>query len=750
MAGLSGAIFLAHYLLPATWLNWAALALAVLFPLCWLLPQKAKGRTRLLFAGAAVGFLCYAFAVQTCLTPLQNLPADEITVFARVTEYPIHFDYSTGVTVRITEPGLDRLQARVYAYDHSCDDLRPGDEITFAVKLRPATTRFGEETDTYLSRGIGLLGTVKSPPERTGTWRFTWLYFPKTLAHRLQALVETLFPADVSAFAQALMLGEKRALYAENLDIPLKNAGIMHLAAVSGLHLGFLLMVLQLPFGRRRGWSLLVLPLIAVFVVMAGCTPSVLRAAFMFTLLLLAPILGRENDMPTTLLTALGVLLLFNPFSAGSVSLQLSFGSMAGMCLFMPPIGQWLWARLPAWKNMGKARQTVLRYFTATFSGTIGSMAFALPLSALHFGTLQLAAPITNLLVMWLMPFVFPACFAAALLGFVSMPVGGMAAWLVAWPLRYVLLCARAAASIPGLLYSAQNPLVVLWLVFAYVLFGLTWRLSPRREYRPLLPVCCCVMALCAVTMCTRLNADRDARVTAIDVGQGQCLYFRDGNASLMVDCGGNHTVTNAGDLAAQTLLAEGRNSLDALILTHPHEDHVNGAERLLRQIRVGTLLLPAAADPETDPVRSILQTAEERGTEVIRLESDTELDLDALHASLYVALGRGYEDGCLMLRVSDGDFDTLITGDVTTAVEQMLTAEENLTGTELLIAGHHGSKHATGDVLLNELGATGAIISCGENSYGHPTPEAMARLSEHGIKIYRTDTLGSVTIRME
>ena len=235
MAGLSGAIFLAHYLLPATWLYWAILSMCVLFPLCWLMPREPKRRARLLTAGAALGFLCYALAVQTCLVPLQTLSTDEITVSARVTDYPVQFDYSTGVTVRITEPGLDRLQARVYAYDHSCDELRPGDEITFTVKLRPATTRYGEETDTYLARGIGLLGTVKSPPERTGVWRWRWIYFPKAISHRLQSLAETLFPADVSAFAEALMLGEKRALYAENLDIPLKNAGIMHLAAVSGV-----------------------------------------------------------------------------------------------------------------------------------------------------------------------------------------------------------------------------------------------------------------------------------------------------------------------------------------------------------------------------------------------------------------------------------------------------------------------------------------------------------------------------------
>ncbi len=750
MAGLSVAIFLAHYLIPASFLRWAALAMLVLFPLCWLLPLQPRRRARLLIAGAAVGLLCYGFAVHTCVAPLSALPEDACTVSARVTEYPVRYDYSTGITLRLEDPKLTRLLVQAYSYDDSCDNLRPGDLIRVTLKLRPATTRFGEETDTYLSRGIGALGTVTDKPERIGHWNGSWIYFPKHLAHWLRQMTAKIFPADVSAFAEALMLGEKRALYAENLDIPLKNAGIMHIAAVSGLHIGFLFTILRLQFGRHRMWSLLALPLMGIFAVMAGCTPSVLRSVLMFSLLLLAPVLGRENDIPTTLLTALGVLLLINPFSVGSVSLQLSFASMAGLCLLMPGISEWFRARLPARKSLPKPIAKLLSYFVTTISATLSAMVFTLPLSAIHFGTLQLAAPLTNLLVMWLLPWVFLACFAAVLLGLIWLPLGMIAAGVTAWPIRLVLLCAKAIAGIPGLLYSVQNPLIAAWMIFLYLLFLLTWLASPRGGYRPVLPVCVGVMTLCLVTMLTRFGADGSARATAIDVGQGQCLLFRDGNASVMVDCGGNHTVTNAGDLAAQTLLAEGRTSLDALILTHPHQDHVNGAERLLLQIRVDTLILPAAADAESDPIRSIIGTAEARGTEVIRLETDTDLTLDPLRVSLFVGLGAGYEDGCMMLRLSDGDFDALITGDVTTEVEQMLAASYDLTGTELYIAGHHGSRHASGDVLLDELGATGAIISCGYNSYGHPTPEAMARMSEHGIKIYRTDQLGSVTVRME
>jgi competence protein ComEC len=102
------------------------------------------------------------------------------------------------------------------------------------------------------------------------------------------------------------------------------------------------------------------------------------------------------------------------------------------------------------------------------------------------------------------------------------------------------------------------------------------------------------------------------------------------------------------------------------------------------------------------------------------------------------------------MLRISRGGFDTMITGDVPIETETVLAADYDLADTELFIAGHHGSKHASGDALLDALGAETAVISCGYNTYGHPTQETLDRLKAHGMEIRRTDEDGSVTIRME
>lgn len=429
--GFSAAIFLAHFLLPARWVLPGALAAVVLALVTLLLPGQTRRRVMVALLSAAIGFGWYAAATAMRLTPAQNVSGDVQTVTARVTEYPVAYERSYGLTVVLTSPNVPDCKARLYVSDAGAADLHPGDEITADVKLRPSTLRYGEETDSYISKGIYLIGSVQDKTlERTGVWSRSWLYWPKTVAQSLKASAQAAFPADVLPFAQALMLGDKSALYAQDLDIPLSTTGIMHTVAVSGLHLAFLLGFLRLFTGNRRTTAIIGLPLMVVFVVMAGCSPSVLRAAFMTALLLFAPLLGRENDPPTSLLTALAILLAANPFAAASISLQLSFASMAGLFCVSGALHRALDARLlPTDTKLSRPRRKIRAFFSATTASSVGAMVFTMPLTALHFGNISLIAPVTNLLILWLLPAAFIGCYLAALLGLVW-AWGGMAAAL--------------------------------------------------------------------------------------------------------------------------------------------------------------------------------------------------------------------------------------------------------------------------------------------------------------------------------
>lgn len=125
------------------------------------------------------------------------------------------------------------------------------------------------------------------------------------------------------------------------------------------------------------------------------------------------------------------------------------------------------------------------------------------------------------------------------------------------------------------------------------------------------------MLALCAVLTVNAVQLQRTSTVTALDVSQGQSIVFSSGRSCAVVDCGGRSTAEDPGDLAARKLLAQGHRSLDLLVLTHPHDDHVNGVLRLMHWLPVRTLVIPAAADITQAPLSDILALAEANHTTV-------------------------------------------------------------------------------------------------------------------------------------
>ena len=487
-----------------------------------------------------------------------------------------------------------------------------------------------------------------------------------------------------------------------------------------------------------------------VFVVMAGCSPSVLRAAFMTALLLFAPLLGRENDPPTSLLTALAILLAANPFAAASISLQLSFASMAGLFCVSGALHRALDARLlPTDTKLSRPRRKIRAFFSATTASSVGAMVFTVPLTALHFGNVSLIAPVTNLLILWLLPAAFIGCYLAALLGLVW-AWGGMAlAWVTAWPLRYILAVAKLLSKLPGAVLFTGNRVVVWWLVLVYAMFGAAWLISRRRKVRYWIPAACSVLALCAALAVNAVQLQHTSTVTALDVSQGQSIVFSSGRACAVVDCGGRFTAEDPGDLAARKLLAQGHRSLDLLVLTHPHDDHANGVLRLMHWLPVRTLIIPAAADTTKAPLSDILALAEENHTAVVRVDAERTLTAGGISVHLYPEPCAGQEDGSMIVLTSIGTYDTLVPGDVDTTAEVKFLSSCTYPSIELLLVGHHGSKRSTSDAWLDAIEPEAAIISVGYNNYGHPTAETLERLQAHNIPIYRTDQMGDITVHL-
>lgn len=294
-----------------------------------------------------------------------------------------------------------------------------------------------------------------------------------------------------------------------------------------------------------------------------------------------------------------------------------------------------------------------------------------------------------------------------------------------------------------------SNPMFALWLAAAYALFITAWLRSRKTgSFRIITPLCLSLILLWGSGIAVRLAWSDELAVTVLDVGQGESVLLTSGEKAVMVDCGGSYMTRDAGEAAVKAMRGQQRRHLDALILSHLHADHVNGAARVLSQLDVDTLYLPAQTD-EDGYLPEILRTAREAGTAVEYVTENLRLVAGEMELTVWAPMLRGEEnENCLIVMAQQGDFETLITGDSLTPAEMLLSARYPLPDAEVLVVGHHGSDTSTCRELIESIQPDLAIISVGYNNYGHPSPRVIERLEGYGIRVLRTDLEGNITVK--
>ena len=712
-----------------------ALALGVM--LCLTLRFTRLRLVVFLLVGAILGFGFQAGFDGLYLTTVRQ--ADEMTLDVSIyaTDYSYETDYGCAVMGRVE---LNGKQYKVLTYLPENTTLSPGDWVNGSFRL--GSTLPDGSRDSQINRGDAVFLKAYETGEVTVyAAQHVPLWAQPARIHRyISDLLRDLFPEDVFAFAQALLLGDTDDLsYA--VDTDLKVSGIRHVAAVSGLHVTILFSLVYVLTGRRK-WlaALLGFPVLVLFALVAGFSPSIVRACVMLGLMILAILLNRAYDGPSALSFAVLILLLINPWSITDVSFQLSVCSLTGILLLGEPMRKYMMDP----KRLGRFRGMVgkcMGIFSSAVSVSIGAAIFTAPISAYYFGMVSLLSVLTNLLALWVVSFVFYGILLVCLVAMIHAPLAAGIAWFVAWPIRCVLAVAHLVAQVPFAAVYTTSIYIVIWLVFSYILLAV-FLLMKHKE-----PALLAVLSL--LTLCIALYAswmeplEDDCRVTVLDVGQGQCILLQSEGKNFLVDCGGSHDISAANEAAA-LLLSQGISRLDGLIITHYDVDHAGGAVYLLQRVDADCLYLPNCADVDgtADALYAYPGQIYTVSDDAIITFGDTKITLIPSQSQL-----SSNESGLCVLYQTQ-NCDILITGDRTAAGERELIAHMQLPQLEVLIVGHHGSKYSTSLELLQQTMPQYAIISVGDNRYGHPTQEVLDRLEDFGCIVYRTDENGTVIFR--
>lgn len=743
----SAAIFAANYIFSRDTALYAALICALAGAAVLGVRLKSLKGIVISFFAAAIGFAVFALHYDLTVSKAHDLAGRERVCTFSLLESPQKHEGYTSVDARLQIEGYPDLKCRLFTSGDELDLLNGGDRIETEIKLSAADIRYGVHTNRYNAKDIYLTGTVNHEIIRKGR-SISFASLSSTAAEKIAKRMDEVFDQTAAPFIKALLIGEKSDLYDDDaLYVLLSRAGLMHVAAVSGMHVSFLIAFLRFLFGKGKRSALVCILLAWAFVAVSGMTPSAVRAAFMQTMLLLAPLFNRENDPITSLSAALAMLLLINPFAAVNISLQLSFSAMLGIVLFFERIQETLMRPL----GDGRAAQ-ILRAPIGIISCTLSVMTFSLPITALYFGYVSVLSPLTNLLCLWAVPICFIGSFAAGIFAWVPF-LGKVLVLIVTALVRYLVAVCRFIAALGFSVVYLPKWIIVLWSIVFFLTLAAVFLFKLKPRYKLFIPITVAVAGLFLPQTILR-NYYRSARetVTAVDVGQGQCISVVCGDNAVVIDCGStSYAEYDAGDCAAAYLKSCGVDRIDAVVFTHLHEDHANGYKRLSNLMEIGTVVIPAEMDNTDSLLWEILFCAQSHGTDVEFVSRNRIERYGDIKMLLFETDTEGDQnERCMPLIISVDDYDVLITGDAPASKEKELAALGDLSGIDALVVGHHGSKSSSCEEYLSAMAGGKAIISVGKNNYGMPATEVLERLKSFGYTVFRTDMDGNVEIRID
>ena len=741
----SAGVFLAA-LLP--WNGWQLYAAGgiLLLALAWLFAarkQKYFRRGLLILLPLAVSLAYFAGYDHLVRQPIEDRCGAASDFAATVCDWPQATERGARVTVELE--GYHRARAVLYG-EAELLAARPGDTVTGTAQWQSAVHFNSDDVTHFNARGVYALLYGREDVRLSAGDGDALRWLPQRAGKAFREKVAAIWDDPrVSGFLTAELTGDKSAM--DDGDyLAMQETGLAHLFAVSGLHCAFLVTLLALLISRRqRLLCAVTIPLLLFYMVMVGMSPSVVRACIMQIFLLIAPLFRRGSDPLTSLAAALLVILLCNPFAAASVSLQLSFSATLGMVLLSPR----LYKLLAGWYK-GKCRplRAALCFVAANLSATLSAVVFTAPLTAWYFRIFVLVAPLSSLLAVPAAGWSFMAAFVTVLLGFVWLPLASLLGW-ISWVLvRYILWIANGMMSWRYHAVYFTNPYLIYWLLFLYAAFiGCAATPDGKRKY--LLASALSVLTLTAAIWVNRQDYQYGVLTAlTLDVGQGESVILTSGGETALVDCGSSNSYKDPGGLAADTLHSMGVRELSAVVVTHYHADHTNGLYEVLRRIPVQTIYLPDIED-EYGVRERLVSLAEEKGAQVTYVTKETADTLGDTVLTIYppVQSGGDLNELGLTALASTGDFDLLITGDMSGSTEKKLVETYALPNIEVLVVSHHGSRYSSNIRFLKAVTPEAAVISVGDNNYGHPSEETLQRLLAVGADIWRTDQQGTIRI---
>lgn len=574
---------------------------------------------------------------------------------------------------------------------------------------------------------------------------------------------EKIYPDEEAGILEAMLFGEKSELSGDIKEL-YQAAGISHVLVISGLHISLLALAVA-GILRRLGfpmpvWVILSVGVLARYGILIGQPTTAVRALLMFFVLQGARLLGRSYDLLSALAFAGILMLLDNPDLILDGGCRLSFCAVIGVGWYVSEKNKIFWSigEKEKRKNRGKGGKgssagAILENIRAGWYLWL----FTLPVMLDTFYQVSVVGILWNLVAIPLLPVIIASGGLGVVLAGWNIFLGSLAGSPAYGMLQLYREIGNISEKLPvGMWTPGQpsKPVIAGYYLVIFLLVLVEKQLIKREKRWKIFPG----MELCSMLLLLLLMAhpwQQREKITFLDVGQGDASLLQSGGQTLLLD-GGSTSQKNVGTYVILPYIKQqGISCLEAVVLTHTDQDHINGVTEVLEEGKKGWLTVKNLMYPYwmegTEQGKQLKKLAEEAGASCRKIRAGDRLTIGKAEAVvLYPKEQEKIAEpnaGSLVLFWKWEGVQAMFTGDLPEEKERELL--QNLPACEILQVGHHGSATSTCREFLEQVQPSLAVISCAmKNRYGHPSPDTVDRLKKTGCEIRYTMKSGAITIR--
>ncbi len=582
-------------------------------------------------------------------------------------------------------------------------------------------------------------GSALSPIRRIAEFK---LILTRNIEKFFPSVDNSLTVSSQGAVLEALLLGD-RGRMDDSVSRTLQDAGIFHLFAISGAHIALISFLLFFLFrflriSTRTSYVLLMLILIVYAFLVEG-RPSILRATIMTLIFLLGKLIWRETSLLNTISISAFALLCFNPFSLFDAGFQLTFAATLSIVIFYPKFIKYL----PNWP---------LR-ISEIFALSAASQLGVLPIMAKTFNRITFSSLFLNFAALPLVALIMLGGYIFLCFSFISPLVTNYLVQVVVFLINLLISISHVFDRFSFLSFRIPTPHTAT--IIGYYLFLLLLLLPWKKKRFKWMAFGGFLLLFVVLITYPFSPTSKNLKVTFIDVGQGDSILVEfPGQKKMLIDGGGFFmSGFDIGErILSPFLWKKGIKTIDYLVLTHPHPDHMNGLISVARNFRVREFW--ESRSPTENNFYEELQLNLTPLTQKKRMYRNDSFRVagavvDILHPEESpLFFNSDDNESSMVLRLSFGQTSFLFTGDIGQISEQNIMENWGPIQSDILKSPHHGSLSSSSDEFLSAVNPMVIVICVGENNrFNFPDPTILERYRKTGADIYRTDRHGAIEI---